>query len=319
LGNLSQKDIPLSARVIKISCIVGIVAFLFHAALAPFYDTEGFRFEASIAFVVIAILLFLFLRRQRWSWLVVLIFMPMFVIVNIFFPPTEGYYGSLTLIVQILVFIESLACAVIFIAMLFPATKVWFTGSEVIEITNKDEFHKGEVLEVTYRNDFWDIVWFNFYQTPRARTTQISFVVMMLALAYLIFSALSDAEYSFSDKILTYVIALISIFLGLIVLGFIILSFMYIVRQFDIRAKQDWKLSVSESGITSETPFKYKETKWSGIEKIHQNSKYVMIYLSDRCAYLIPKRNLAGKVDAQNLVDYSHQCLEKSKHVKSLI
>ena len=301
-------------KVIKIACIAGSVAFLFHAALAPFYETEGFRFTASIVFIAIAILLFSFLRRQRWSWLLVLIFTASHVIISIIFPPTEKFYGSLTLIGQILVIIESLACIVIFVSMLFPATKVWFTGSDVIKIIKEDEFHKGEVLEVSYRNSFWDAVWFSFYQTPRSRTAQISFVVIILGVALIFFSSLSDTNYSFSIRFFTYVVFLTLIFLGLIMLSLVILGIKYILRLFFARAKQECKLSVSERGALVETPSKNKEIRWSGIEKIKQNSKYIMLYLSDSEAILLPKRTFTKGSDADKFFDYSYSCFEKSKN-----
>lgn len=173
------------SRAIKTSCLVGSAAFLFHAVLAPFYETGNFRFASSIVFIGIAILLLSFLRRQRWTWLFVLVFTPAHVITSILFPPTETFYGSWSFVAQILVLIESIACAAIFVTMLFPATKTWFTGSKIIENINTENFHRGEVLEITYRNNFWDIVWFNFYQTPRIRTVQISSVLIMVAVAFL--------------------------------------------------------------------------------------------------------------------------------------
>ena len=243
-----------------------------------------------------------------------LIFTPAHVISSILFPPTEYFYGSLVFIAQFLVLVESIACAMIFVMMLLPKTKVWFTGFETIENINKEEFHNGEVLEITYRNNFWDIIWFNLYQTPRSRTSQISYVIIIFAVTFLLFSSLSDTELSFSAKFLTYAIILTLIFIGLIVLNFIILGFVYLVRQFDIRAIQDCKLSVSEGGAISETPFKNTGIKWSGIEKIQQNSRYIMLYLSDRAALLIPKRAFANKFDSERFFDYSLSCFEKSKN-----
>jgi hypothetical protein len=319
LGNSSQKDNSLLSKIIKISCIVAGIAFLIHATLVLFLEAAGgSRFAVSIVFVGYAVLLFSFLRRQRWSWLFVLIFTPAIVISSIFVPPTEYFYGSLTSVAKILVSIEALACAVIFIIMLFPATMVWFSGSEVLENINKEEFHKGEVLEVTYRNNFWDIVWFNLYQTPRSRSSQISFVVAMLLIASIISSALNDTEFSLGIKIGVYLIAVISLVFGITMINFGILGFIYILRQFDIRAMQDCRLSVSESGMITETPFKNRAIKWAAITKIQQNSRYIMFYFTDNAALLIPKRYLVGQVDSKYLFIYSQQCLEKSRNGSSV-
>lgn len=306
----------MTTKLIKVSCVIGGLAFLFHAAIASFSNTAGGgRFVVSLIYIGYAISLFSFLRRQNWSWLFVFIVTPSNILAAIFIPPTEYFYSALIFIAKNLVFIESLFCAAIFVTMFFPATKAWFTGSTVIENINKEEFHEGEVIEATYRNNFWDIIWFNFYQTPRNRGAQISFIGTMLLIAFLTFSALSGTEYSFSTKVLAYFLFLVIIFLGMIFLSFIVIGFIYMIRQFDIRTIQDCKLSVSESGVVSETPFKNKGIKWSDVKKIQQNSKYLIIFLSDRAALLIPKRNLNGKVDAQKLFDYSEQCLVKSKNL----
>lgn len=87
---------------------------------------------------------------------------------------------------------------------------------------------------------------------------------------------------------------------------------MSIIRQFDIRATQDYKLSISENGVIAETPFKNTVINWSGVEKIQQNSKYILMYLSDQAALVIPKRDLTSNDDAKKLFDYAYQCLEKS-------
>jgi hypothetical protein len=315
LGNPSQKDKSLSSKIIKFACIVGSILFFFNAILASLNNAAGGgRFVISTIFIGYAFLFFSFLRRQRWSWLFMFIFTPAHVISSVLTPPTEYFYGSLVFFAQTLAVIESITCAMIFVMMLLPQTKVWFTGFETIENINKEEFHNGEVLETTYRNNFWDIVWFNLYQTPRSRTSQISFVIIILIVTFLLFSSLSDTELSFGDKIFTYVIILISIFIGIAMINFAILGFMYVVRQFDIRAIQNCKLSVSEGGAISETPFKNRGIKWSEIEKIQQSSRYIMLYLSDRAALLIPKRAFANKFDAERFFEYSLSCFEKFKN-----
>jgi hypothetical protein len=318
LGNFSQKDKTVISKFIKASCIVGSVAFLFQAVLALFYGPVGSgRFVVAIIQVVYAFLLFSFLRRKRWSWLFVLIFTPIKVIQSILLPPTEYFYGSSFYFVQLLVFFTVLACAVIFILMLLPSTKVWFTGNKTLENISKEKFHSGEVLEITYRNNFWDIVWFNLYQTPRSRTVQISFILGILSFSFLSFSSLSNTNYSFGIKVFIVILILALIFIGFIALTFTIVTIRYVVRQFDIRTLLDCKLSVSASGVISETPFKNKAIKWSGIEKIQESSHYIMLFLSDRKAHLIPKRAFANKFDEEKFFDYSLSCYEKSKEGNS--
>lgn len=304
-------------KVIKISGIVAIIAFSLHGILAPFYETGSFRFTAPIVFIGIDVVFLFFLRRQRWTWLLVLIYTLINPITSILFPPTEKYYGELTLVVQIIYVIEALACGVIFITMLLPATKKWFMGPEITENVSKENFHKGEVLEAVYRNNFLDIVWFNIYQFPRSRTVQIAFILIVLVAAQATFGSLNDSQLSFGIKTLTYIMILVALFLGLLTLTFAILVFTYIMRQFDIRSMQNCKLSVSEGGAMSETPFKNNGIKWSAIKKIQQISNYILFYFSDMAAIVIPKRTFASKAEADIFFSYSQQCFEKFRNTKS--
>jgi hypothetical protein len=318
LGNFSQKEKPLISKLIRPTSIIASIAFLFQAILSLLYGpTADGRLAVSIIHIGFSFLLFSFSRRQRWSWSFVLIFPPILVVSTIFFPPTEYFYGSSINIVQILVFFEVLACALIFIAMLMPTTKVWFTGYKTIENINKEKFHSGDVLEITYRTNFWDIAWFNLYQTPRNRSVQISSALGIILISFLSFSILSATKYSIGMKVLINLLVLALIFIGNIALIFTILVIKYVVRQFDIRAMQACKLSVSAAGVISETGFKNNAIKWSGIEKIQENSRYIMLYLSDTKAHLIPKRAFANESDAEKFFDYSNSCFKKSREGNS--
>ncbi len=304
-------------KLTKIAVIVAIIAFSLHGILSPFFQTGYFRFIAPIAFIGIILVFLFFLRRQRWTWLLVFVYTLFTPITSILFPPTEKNYGDLTLVIQIIYIVEALACGVIFFSMLLPATKKWFMGPEITENVIKESFHKGEVFEVVYRNNFLDIAWFNIYQFPRSRTIQISFILIILGVAQVIFGSLSDSEFSFGTKILTFLIILVILFLGLLAFTFAVLVFTYTIRKFDIRSIQNCKLSVSEGGALSETPFRNNGIKWSGIKKIQRVSNYILFYFSDMAAIMIPRRIFASEIEADKFFNYSQQCFEKSNNTNS--
>lgn len=301
-------------KLTKISGIIAILAFSLHGILSPFYSTGYFRFTAPIVFIGIILVFSFFLRRQRWTWLLVFVYSIFNPVTSILFPPTEKYYGELTLAIQVIYAVEGLACGAIFISMFLPSTKKWFMGPEITENINKESFHSGEVFEIVYRNNFLDIIWFNIYQTPRSRTFQIAFIIIVLGVAQVTFGSLIDTQLSFIVKILTFFLILLGLFSGILAFSLAAIIFTYIMRKFDIRYMQNCKLSVSEGGAMSETPFKNNGIKWSGIKSIKQVSNYILFYFSDMAAIMIPKRAFSNKIEADKFFKYSQQCFEKSKH-----
>lgn len=300
-------------KITKVSVIIAIIAFALHGIVSPFYSTGNFRFTAPIVFIGIILVFLFFLRRQRWTWLPVFVYTLFNPITSMLFPPTEKYYGELTLVIQIIYVFEALACAAIFITMLLPATKKWFMGPEISENVNKESFHEGEILEIIYKNNFWDTVWFNIYIFPRSRTLQISFVLILLGVAQVAFGGTSDPQPSFTTKAITFLIILATIFLAIFILSFAVLVFTYTLRKFDIRSMQNCQLSISEGGAISETPFKNSGIKWSGIKNIKNSSKYMLFYFSDMAAIVIPKRFFSSNLEADKFFNYSQQCYEKFK------
>lgn len=177
-------------------------------------------------------------------------------------------------------------------------------------------------MEVTYRRSFWDMVWFNFYQTPRTLTSQILFGIITLAIGYGVFTAfvdnLTDNKFPLWIYVLSYsilfILELLATFLIIAALIFLVLIFTYITSQSQRKQnRQECKLSVSENGLISETPIGRSEIKWSGIVKIHQSYRYVLLYFSERTALLIPKRAFVNKAEADDFFNYAYQFWDMAK------
>lgn len=308
-----MKGVTLLQKTIKGACIVGIIAFLGQAALAPFYSMGIFRVTGSIMFIGYAVVLWAFMRRQRWSWLFTLPLGIVIPILSIFLLPAEETYGKLIWIARFLALSQGLACLVLLITMFMPATKRWFRDERV-----DPNFHCGKQIEVSYQNAFWDLLWFNLYQLPRARTFYIVNGLLLLSNALIVLVLLGDSEYPFFIKALTYMVITTLIFSIISVLSLITLVVVYAYRKIQHhRTRQDSRVSISESGVTCESPSDLRQIKWSGVAKVQQSASYILIYLSDIEAFVIPKSAFHEGSDANRFLSQSLEYWQNAK--KSLI
>ena len=171
-------------------------------------------------------------------------------------------------------------------------------------------------MEVTYRNRFWDLVWFNFYQTPRMRSTQIMFGLFLIVFGYIAVGILNATHLSLFEKVVVFILILVAFLFAVMILQFIYLVFLQIVSAHQrLQVNRDCKLSVSDDSVVSESAIGRSEIKWSGIVKIHQSKDYILVYISERAAVIIPKRSFANKADADKFFSYSRQLWENAKKV----
>jgi hypothetical protein len=58
------------------------------------------------------------------------------------------------------------------------------------------------------------------------------------------------------------------------------------------------KIQLTENGLLAESPVARSEIQWKAIEAIKQNKRLILIYVTKRMAYLVPKRSFAHETDA---------------------
>jgi hypothetical protein len=170
-------------------------------------------------------------------------------------------------------------------------------------------------MKVNYRNNFWDLVWFSFYQFPRMRTNQIVFVLFFGVVGYTAVDVLSHTALSPAGKVVISVIALLAILLVMITINFIHLVFLQLFSSHQrLLVSQDNKLTLSETSILSESGIGRSEIKWSGIKKIKQSKRYILLYISDQAALIVPKRSFTNAEEVDTFYAYSLQQMKKAEN-----
>jgi hypothetical protein len=144
-------------------------------------------------------------------------------------------------------------------------------------------------MEITFRNNFWDVFEFNLYLLPRATTYRFVWVFVIVAFSYIGFSTASSPEFTTPlERVLSFVIAVGG---GVILLVLVIPVFLAICSLLMIRDQpKECKLTTISDGIKAESPTSRSEIKWAGIRKIEKTDNHIYLFVSDISAIVVPKR-----------------------------
>lgn len=111
------------------SCGLAAIAFLVHAAFAPFYEKGIAAYLAPLFFVLVAFTFGALLQRRRWSWRLASGWCLAWILLSLVFPPMPVHFGGATAFARILVSVEVFACFAVFWLMRSPSIKSWFHGA----------------------------------------------------------------------------------------------------------------------------------------------------------------------------------------------
>jgi hypothetical protein len=149
-------------------------------------------------------------------------------------------------------------------------------------------------MSVNFQLNFWDILNFNFYLLPRAKTYRFLLVFAAIALGYSGFLTASVPDLS---SPLARVIAFLIPFVG----GFIVIALLlilYFLAAYFLTPKdriKNCKLTTTPEGIQLETSVSRSELKWQGVQKIRQTDRAIYLFISDTSAVVIPHRSFTER------------------------
>ena len=167
-------------------------------------------------------------------------------------------------------------------------------------------------MEVRYRNTLGDVLRFNLYTIPRLRGTLVlnGFILLALLWAFLPLVRGLDASLVFKALLLASVLLVVFAAITAVSLLFGILSF---IPKLNKGVLTDHRVVLSESGVLEETPLNRTECGWKGIEKVVQTPRYILLYISQFGAHVIPKRAFPSPPSAQEFFEYAHEHLSRTR------
>jgi YcxB-like protein len=154
-------------------------------------------------------------------------------------------------------------------------------------------------MEISYRNSFGDFLRFSLYYILRSKLSLIALGFVLFAIGRLALDVARGVHFSLPGKIIAFSIVLLGGFGGFLIL---VLILILISAFFSYRAYcAKWsacKIQVTENSLLAESPVARTEIQWQGIEAIKQTRSLILIYVTKRMAYLVPKRAFANEIDA---------------------
>lgn len=57
-------------------------------------------------------------------------------------------------------------------------------------------------------------------------------------------------------------------------------------------------LSLSDDGVLETSPFETRTTRWPGITSVKQNRRFIMLFVTDCAAHVVPKRFFRSRDEA---------------------
>ena len=170
-------------------------------------------------------------------------------------------------------------------------------------------------MEISYRNSFGDFLQFGFYQTFRSKIILISLAFVLFAVGRLAFDVARTIDFSIFGKILTFSIVLAGGFIAFLLFLAAILLISALASSIARKGKSgECKIQVTENGLIVESSVARSDIKWSGINSIKQTNKFILIYLTKRMAFVVPKRVFASETDANNFFSYIKDLWATHKH-----
>jgi len=120
---------------------------------------------------------------------------------------------------------------------------------------------------------------------------------MTLMLGYTWYSSLRRLDASWLMKGIVFVFLLSATILAIVVFT-LLLYLVASLPKLKRVTQTERTVTLSEVGVTEVSSHCRHETKWAGIQKLVRSRGVIMIYFTDRCAYLIPRRAF-GAADAE--------------------
>jgi hypothetical protein len=161
-------------------------------------------------------------------------------------------------------------------------------------------------LEIVYQNTLGDVIRFNIYHQARLRTQQVSLTVFILLLGIIFWNLAGQMSFSFMAK-LGFVVIWVTLCLGVWAVIALVMIFFSHSPKNNKGVITQHRIKLLEDNIVEETSVNTTTSAWSGIARVTQNRDYVMIYVSQHGAHIIPKKAFESNVAAQEFYEYAKQ------------
>jgi hypothetical protein len=154
-------------------------------------------------------------------------------------------------------------------------------------------------MEISYKNNFQDFLHFNLYSILNSKISLLALGLVLFAIGRLALDVAREVHFSSLGKMIAFSLVLIGGFgMFVVVIMILILISVFFSYRAYIAKWSECKIQLTENCLLVESPAAQSEIQWKTIEAIKQNKRLILIYVSKRMAYLVPKRSFAHETDA---------------------
>ncbi len=166
-------------------------------------------------------------------------------------------------------------------------------------------------MKITYTNTRGDVTRFLLNGIIHSRFQQISFVIYLGITTYLfrfVFSTGTVAWIRWFVFISTQIVAVLAY------AGLTVLSILLAVSPSRNKAViTEHELTLTDESVTEQTAYNRNEHFWRGIYRVAENGTFIMIYVSQHGAYIVPKRAFASPEKAREFYQYARARWEATR------
>jgi YcxB-like protein len=159
-------------------------------------------------------------------------------------------------------------------------------------------------MEIKFSLSALDVARFSLYRFPRSRAGVIMLGIALVAVSYGVLTAVrmtpdgGVVQYIAASIVILTIVLGIYLFVGL---GMLVSTLAGANRA--MRAER--ALSLSDDGVLETSPFETRTTRWPGITSVKQNRRFIMLFVTDCAAHVVPKRFFRSRDEASAFYAYA--------------
>jgi len=170
-------------------------------------------------------------------------------------------------------------------------------------------------MEISYKNNLLDGIYYLFHTLPRSRTYQIFIVIFLIMNLYLQGRSVISMDRPFLVKLIVLVI-LVS--LAFIIFLALLLVLQIIVLSLNKKFFAKKTVQLTEEGVKIITLGAKTELTWQYLKRIDFTQRLTFFYTDDTCAFIIPNRAFASEDREDDFLDYAEEKMEEKKKTESI-
>ncbi len=165
-------------------------------------------------------------------------------------------------------------------------------------------------MRVTYRNTFLDLVRFHIHHVLRMWVFWLVHGLLFGLLLWSIWNDLGERE-STVAKVLATILAASILMVFALAFESIVLLLTHGIRK-NRGLLTDHEVTLTEDGVTEATAFGSTFTTWKGIVEIRSTRRYLLLYVAQHAAHVIPKAAFEDSSSCQAFLEFAraHTSLE---------